>query len=232
MVFFLYVQEDPSAISTAVDVLAHTEAGGKKADRLQLDVDPKLLVSSKSRVLLHIVTSRRTFRRSGRYVWIMLHGRGVSCLTISTHLHSQQKPSASQPLPLEMEEAEENELGLLRRLRPPLLGRLGPRRGVKVPCLFVSQIILEISKKFLRNYLERNFLDNYQIFSDFLRFLTLSLISVQEGVTYPSTLDASRLKVVFRSVDSDSESSSEAKKTRLHFLRKYNEFLRKSGRKI
>jgi hypothetical protein len=49
MVFFLYVQEDPSAISTAVDVLAHTEAGGKKADRLQLDVDPKLLVSSKSR---------------------------------------------------------------------------------------------------------------------------------------------------------------------------------------
>jgi hypothetical protein len=49
MVFFLYVQEEPSAISTAVDVLAHTEAGGKKADRLQLDVDPKLLVSSKSR---------------------------------------------------------------------------------------------------------------------------------------------------------------------------------------
>jgi hypothetical protein len=49
MVFFLFVQEDPSAISTAVDVLARTEAGGKKADRLQLDVDPKLLVSSKSR---------------------------------------------------------------------------------------------------------------------------------------------------------------------------------------
>ena len=49
MVFFLFVQEDPSAISTAVDVLAPTEAGGKQADRLQLDVDPKLLVSSKSK---------------------------------------------------------------------------------------------------------------------------------------------------------------------------------------
>ena len=78
----------------------------------------------------------------------------------------------------------------------------------------------------------RNFLDNFQIFSDFLRFLTLSLISVQEGATYPSTLDASRLKIVFRSVDSDLESTSEAKKTRLHFLRKCNHFLRKSGRKI
>jgi hypothetical protein len=51
---------------------------------------------------------------------------------------------------------------------------------------------------------------------------------VLEGVTYPSTLDASRLKIVFRSVDSDSESTSEAKKTKLHFLRKCNHFLRKS----
>jgi hypothetical protein len=29
MVFLLYVQDDPSAISPAVDVLAHTEPGGK-----------------------------------------------------------------------------------------------------------------------------------------------------------------------------------------------------------
>jgi hypothetical protein len=49
MVFFLYVQVEPSAVSTAVDVLAPTEAGGKQADPLQLNVDPKLLVSSKSR---------------------------------------------------------------------------------------------------------------------------------------------------------------------------------------
>ena len=47
--FFLNVHEEPSDVSTAVDVIAHTEADGKKADRLQLDVDPKLLVSSKSR---------------------------------------------------------------------------------------------------------------------------------------------------------------------------------------
>jgi hypothetical protein len=49
MVFFLNVQEEPSDVSTTVDVLPHTEADGKKADRLQLEVDPKLLVSSKSR---------------------------------------------------------------------------------------------------------------------------------------------------------------------------------------
>ncbi len=49
MGFFLFVQEEPSDVSTAVDVLPHTETGGKKADRLQRDVDPKLLVSSKGR---------------------------------------------------------------------------------------------------------------------------------------------------------------------------------------
>ena len=54
---------------------------------------------------------------------------------------------------------------------------------------------------------------------------------MQDGVTYPSTLDASRLKIIFRSVDSVSESTSEIKKLRLHFLRKCNRNLRKSGRK-
>jgi hypothetical protein len=50
--FFLAFQEEPSDVSTAVDVLAHTEEDGKKkADRLQLDVDLKLLVSSKSNVV-------------------------------------------------------------------------------------------------------------------------------------------------------------------------------------
>ena len=47
--FFLYVQEAPIEVSAAVDVLTNTKEGGKKADRLQLDVDPKLRVSSKSR---------------------------------------------------------------------------------------------------------------------------------------------------------------------------------------
>ncbi len=51
MVYFLNVQVKPSAVSAAVDVLAPTEAGRKQADPLQLDVDPKLLVSSKSRGL-------------------------------------------------------------------------------------------------------------------------------------------------------------------------------------
>ena len=35
--------------SAAVDVDATPKEGGKKADRLQLDVDPKLLVASKSK---------------------------------------------------------------------------------------------------------------------------------------------------------------------------------------
>jgi hypothetical protein len=49
MGFSLYIQEEPSDVSTAVDDLPHMETGGKKADRLQRDVDPKLLVSSKGR---------------------------------------------------------------------------------------------------------------------------------------------------------------------------------------
>jgi hypothetical protein len=35
--------------SAAVDVDATTKEGGKKADRLQVDVDPQLLVASKSK---------------------------------------------------------------------------------------------------------------------------------------------------------------------------------------
>ncbi len=34
---------------------------------------------------------------------------------------------------------------------------------------------------------------------------------MQDEVTYPSTLDASRLNIIFRSIDSDSESTSEIK---------------------
>jgi hypothetical protein len=47
--FFLNVHEEPSDVSPAVNVIAHTEADGKKADRLQLPVDPKLLLSSNSK---------------------------------------------------------------------------------------------------------------------------------------------------------------------------------------
>jgi hypothetical protein len=66
---------------------------------------PSFLFPPKAGVLLHTVTPRRTLRPSGRYVCIMLHTHVVSCLTICTHLHSPQKASASQPLPLEMEKA-------------------------------------------------------------------------------------------------------------------------------
>jgi len=56
---------------------------------------------------------------------------------ISEFLEQLLQPSAYQPLPLEMEKAGENELGLLRR---PLHARLGQSTGVKVQSLFVSQI--------------------------------------------------------------------------------------------
>ena len=64
---------------------------------------PSVLFPREARVLVDIVTSRRTFRREDGYMCIILHVRGVSLLTGWTHLHSVQKPSASQPLPLEME---------------------------------------------------------------------------------------------------------------------------------
>jgi hypothetical protein len=77
---------------------------------------PNFLFPPIARVLLHVVTSRRTFRRSGRYVCIMLHSRVVRCLTVCTHLHSQQRPSASQPLPLETVKAGGK---LARSVSPP-----------------------------------------------------------------------------------------------------------------
>jgi hypothetical protein len=56
---------------------------------------------------------------------------------------------------------------------------------------------------------------------------------MQDGVTYPSTLDGSRLKIVFRSVDGDSESASKTK-NEIAFspnLRLYPNFLRFSEKK-
>jgi hypothetical protein len=64
---------------------------------------PSVLFPQEARDLLDIITSRRSFRLKGGYICIILHVHGVSCLTGWTHLHSVQKHSASQPLPLEME---------------------------------------------------------------------------------------------------------------------------------
>ena len=50
LIFFRALQEEPSAVSAAVDILAQTEQSGKKkADHLKLPVDPKLLLSSNSK---------------------------------------------------------------------------------------------------------------------------------------------------------------------------------------
>ncbi len=85
MFFFLYVQEDPSAVSTEVDVVPHTEAGGKKADRLQRDVDHKLLVSSKSRgpgPQRHIPTHAPPKQK------VCLHHASYTCRALPDYLHT------------------------------------------------------------------------------------------------------------------------------------------------
>jgi hypothetical protein len=66
---------------------------------------PSVLFSREARVLLDIVTSRRTFRRWDGYMCLILHVCGMSWLTGWIHLHFVQKASASQQLPLVMEKA-------------------------------------------------------------------------------------------------------------------------------
>jgi hypothetical protein len=108
---------------------------------------PRVLFPREARILLDIVTSRRTFRPGDGYMCIMLLVRGVSLLTGWTHLHSLQKPSASQPLPLKMEKAGYKRA---RSASPSIHGRLGPHRRFKVRGLISFSNI--ISKKFLRNF--------------------------------------------------------------------------------
>ena len=74
--FFLYSQEGPSAISTAVVVPGRTEPDGKEADPLQVDKDPKLLVSSKSRgpaphrhFPTHVPQKRKVFLHHASCAW-------------------------------------------------------------------------------------------------------------------------------------------------------------------
>jgi hypothetical protein len=64
---------------------------------------PRVLFPREARVLLNIVTFRRTFRRWGGYMCLILHVRGMSWLTGWIHLHFVQKSSGSQLLPLVME---------------------------------------------------------------------------------------------------------------------------------
>ncbi len=94
-----------------------------------------------------IVASRRTFRRSGRYVCIMLHTRVVRCLTICTHCG--REPLRLNRFHWSWRRLEENELGLLRR---PLDARPGPSTGrVKVLCRSLS--FSKLSEKFLKKKL-------------------------------------------------------------------------------
>ncbi len=102
--FFLYSQEDPSAISTAVVAPGRKEPMARRRILCSRMWIPSVLFPREAKVLLDLVTSRHTSRRGGGYFCIMLHVRGVSCLTSWTHLHSVQKHSAAQPLPLDGED--------------------------------------------------------------------------------------------------------------------------------
>jgi hypothetical protein len=65
---------------------------------------------------------------------------------------------------------------------------------------FIWDIYLNFFEKFLRNFtiFSQKLLKLSQFFSDFWQ---LSLLPVQDGVSYPSTVDASSLKIIFWSVD-------------------------------
>ncbi len=58
----------------------------------------------------------------------------------------------------------------------------------------------------------------------FLEFQVEARNFVQEEVTYPSTINASGLKIISRRVDSDSESTSKTKKTEIVFSKKMQWF--------
>jgi hypothetical protein len=80
----------------------------KVADALQRDVDTKFLVSSKSKGpparRLH-PTQKIPSAKVCVLTILLVHVVGASMLTLCAHLHSVQKPSASQPPPLEFEHA-------------------------------------------------------------------------------------------------------------------------------
>jgi hypothetical protein len=166
MGFFLFVQEDPSAISTAVDVLAHTEAGGKKADRLQLDVDPKLLVSSKSRgpapqrhIPTHAPPKRKVCLHHASYTWRELPDY-LHTLTLST-----------ESLCVSTASTGDGE-GWRKTSSVCFAAVLYSRDSVHAALRYIVSLYpktIPNCPKFIPNCL-RNFLDNSQIFPDFPRF--------------------------------------------------------------
>jgi hypothetical protein len=113
-----------------------TKEGGKKADRLQLEVDPKLLVSSKSRGPAphrHIPTHAPSKRQ------VCLHHASYTCRALPDCLHTLTLSEESLCVSTastglrdwRWRRLEENELGLFRH---PLDARLGQSSGVKVLC--------------------------------------------------------------------------------------------------
>ncbi len=102
---------------------------------------PIFLFPPKAGVLLDIVTSRRSFRRAeGIFASCFMSVAWAAWLVGHTYTVSRN-PLRLNRFHWRWRRLEANELVQLRSLRPPLHGRLGPRRSVKVPCLFVSQII-------------------------------------------------------------------------------------------
>jgi hypothetical protein len=78
------------------------------ADALQRDVDPELLVSSKGKgptARWQYPTQKNPKARVCVLKILLVLVLGESLLTLCAHLHSVQRPSASQPSPLEFEHA-------------------------------------------------------------------------------------------------------------------------------
>jgi hypothetical protein len=78
---------------------------------------------------------------------IILYVLGVSMLTLYTYIHSVQKPAASQPLPLAMEQPGDKRARSAWPTANPSQWqlRVGPRARFKLKTLIVSEFFLEIS---------------------------------------------------------------------------------------
>ncbi len=106
----------------------------KVVDPLQRDVDPKLLVTSngKSRTARRQFPTQKIAKLKVSVLRILLvHVLGESMLTLCAHLHSVQKPSVSQPPPLEYEHAGGKRT---RSASPPVAtSKRPPRRQCSQP---------------------------------------------------------------------------------------------------
>ena len=153
--------------SAAVDVDATTKEGGKKADRLQLAVDPKLLVTSKGKgPPLH-----RQFptQKPPKPIKVCLHDAACAWREVPDLFVSLSHSTESRFVSTASTGGGEGGEGW-RKTSSVYFAVICTRDSVKAQALrYKVYLFLKFSKKFLRSF--SNFLRN---FSNFLRFSQIS----------------------------------------------------------